>query len=110
MPELKAALTTARMTAFSPGASPPPVKTPILDTEDIARNIPFGVYGRARVRGARTQVLLGEAGHPTARRVVAPPKAGVSRRSVLRLAQFRHCCAILPLLPRPEVFPALEID
>jgi hypothetical protein len=28
-------LTTARMTAFSPGASPPPVSTPIFRTDDI---------------------------------------------------------------------------
>jgi hypothetical protein len=30
MPALVAALTTARITAFSPGASPPPVSTPIF--------------------------------------------------------------------------------
>ena len=29
MPALQADLTTARITAFSPGASPPPVRTPM---------------------------------------------------------------------------------
>src|SRR6187549_3189803 len=54
MPALEDALTTARMTAFRPGASPPPVRTPIfliavdMDDETVAPS-----RGRVQLKRSR---------------------------------------------------------
>ena len=50
MSELWAAFTTARMTALSPGASPPPVRTPIFFTDNICSALyhpSFSTLGRS---------------------------------------------------------------
>src|SRR5437667_10008036 len=67
MPALDAALTTARMTALRPGASPPPVRTPIrviagilveCSRADALRLSKRAWYNRRSVRGRLAQ--LGE--------------------------------------------------
>src|SRR5262245_11782063 len=60
-PALVAVLTTARMTAFRPGASPPPVRTPIFRMVGMRREVGSAtariadVTARARagIRGVR---------------------------------------------------------
>src|SRR5262245_65485488 len=83
-PLLWAALTTARMTAFNPGASPPPVSTPILlilgmkwmrrrvDAHQIEYSPSTRKHFRARCQGDKNEGRV--------RRVAGPPERALDRK------------------------------
>src|SRR5439155_22527482 len=53
MPQFEAAFTTARITAFRPGASPPPVRTPRREMDDIERVYQAGCVATVETRAVQ---------------------------------------------------------